>query len=113
MSEMLDDTMESIDEGEDEELGEEAEKEVEKILYDITNGKLGQLESGGGRLPVGAIKRTKEGFSVLMTPAYRRKRKRRRKRKIRKLCGGSSMPFCRVERQASVLTIQHRASMSS
>lgn len=97
MSEMLDDTMESIDEGEDEELGEEAEKEVEKILYDITNGKLGQLESGGGRLPVGAAELTKDGV-LLNTPRFhRRKRKKRRKRKIRKSCGGSSMPSCRVE----------------
>lgn len=37
MEEMLDDTMETLD---DDELEEEADSEVEKVLYELTAGKI-------------------------------------------------------------------------
>jgi hypothetical protein len=50
MEEMLDDTLEGLDE--DEELEEEADEEVEKVLFELTDGKLGQAGKVGGELPV-------------------------------------------------------------
>jgi len=50
MEEMLDDTLEAMDD--DEELEEEADEEVEKVLFDITDGKLGLAGSVGAELPV-------------------------------------------------------------
>ena len=49
IEEMLDDTMESLD---DDELEEEADAEVDKILFDLTDGKLGQAGAVGAELPV-------------------------------------------------------------
>jgi charged multivesicular body protein 3 len=49
MEEMLDDTLEGLDE--DEELEEEAEAEVDRVLYEITDGKLG-VAGAGKELPV-------------------------------------------------------------
>lgn len=51
MSEMLDDTMEGLDEDE-EELEDEAQEEVDKVLWQITDGKLGQTNGKVGALPV-------------------------------------------------------------
>lgn len=51
MEEMIDDTLEDLDE-EDEELTEEADLEIEKVLFELTDGKLGQLGSAGKDLPV-------------------------------------------------------------
>ncbi|KAI5124900.1 hypothetical protein M0805_007328 [Coniferiporia weirii] len=48
MEEMLDDVMEMDD---DEELEEEADAEVEKVLYDITDGKLGAAGTVKDDLP--------------------------------------------------------------
>lgn len=49
MEEMLDDTLEGLDE--DPELEEEAEEEVDRVLYEITDGKLG-VAGAGKELPV-------------------------------------------------------------
>jgi len=49
MEEMLDDTLEGLDE--DPELEEEAEEEVERVLFEITDGKLG-VAGAGKELPV-------------------------------------------------------------
>ncbi|GAA6059297.1 hypothetical protein JCM10212_006690 [Sporobolomyces blumeae] len=51
MTEMLDDTMEALDEGEDDELEDEAQEEVDKVLWQITDGKLGQASGKVGTLP--------------------------------------------------------------
>ena len=51
MEEMLEDT---LDMDEDEELAEEADAEVDKVLFDLTNGKLGEAGSVGADLPVSA-----------------------------------------------------------
>ncbi|CAG8704432.1 1451_t:CDS:10, partial [Acaulospora colombiana] len=48
MEEMLDETLEGLDE--DPELEEEAEEEVDKVLYEITDGKLG-VAGAGKELP--------------------------------------------------------------
>ncbi|KAG7449127.1 vacuolar sorting protein VPS24 [Guyanagaster necrorhizus] len=48
MEEMLGDT---LDMDEDEELEEEADAEVEKVLFELTNGKLGEAGSVGTELP--------------------------------------------------------------
>lgn len=48
IEEMLDDTMESLD---DDELEEEADAEVDKVLFDLTDGKLGQAGAVGADLP--------------------------------------------------------------
>lgn len=53
MSEMVDETMDMMDD-ENEELDDEAEAEVEKVLFEITNGKLGDA-SKVGVLPVGPL----------------------------------------------------------
>lgn len=49
MDEMLDDTMEGLDAEED--LEDEAQEEVDKVLFDITDGKLGQGAGAVGTLP--------------------------------------------------------------
>jgi len=49
MEEMLDDTLEGLDE--DSELEDEAEEEVDRVLYEITDGKLG-VAGAGKELPV-------------------------------------------------------------
>lgn len=54
MSEMVDDTMESLDE-DNEELEEEAQEEVDKVLWQITDGKLGQVSGKVGALPVSSL----------------------------------------------------------
>lgn len=50
MEEMLEDTLEMDD---DEELEEEADAEVDKVLFELTNGKLGQAGTINNELPVG------------------------------------------------------------
>jgi hypothetical protein len=52
MEEMLEDTLEGLDE--DEELEEEAEAEVDRVLFEITDGKLG-VAGAGKELPVRSI----------------------------------------------------------
>jgi hypothetical protein len=49
MEEMIDETLEMQD---DEELEDEADVEVEAVLFDLTNGKLGQAGSVQTDLPV-------------------------------------------------------------
>ena len=49
---MLEDT---LDMEEDEELEEEADAEVDKVLFELTNGKLGEAGSVDKELPVSAV----------------------------------------------------------
>jgi charged multivesicular body protein 3 len=51
MEEMLEDTLEM---DEDEAIEEEADAEVDKVLFDLTDGKLGQAGAVGTELPVSA-----------------------------------------------------------
>ena len=52
MEEMLEDTLEM---NEDEEIEEEADAEVDKVLFELTNGKLGQAGTVGEELPVSPV----------------------------------------------------------
>jgi charged multivesicular body protein 3 len=52
MEEMMNDT---LDMEEDEELEEEADAEVDKVLFELTNGKLGEAGSAGTELPVSSF----------------------------------------------------------
>jgi charged multivesicular body protein 3 len=49
MEEMMEETLDSVD---DDELEQEADEEVDKVLFDLTDGKLGQAGRVGGELPV-------------------------------------------------------------
>ena len=49
MEEMMEESLDSVD---DEELEEEADAEVDKVLFELTDGKLGQAGKVGGELPV-------------------------------------------------------------
>jgi len=49
MEEMIDETLEAVDD--DEELEEEADEEVEKVLFQLTDGKLGQAGTVRTELP--------------------------------------------------------------
>ena len=46
----MEETLDSVD---DDELEEEADAEVDKVLFEVTDGKLGQAGKVGGELPVG------------------------------------------------------------
>lgn len=65
LEEMMDDTLESLDEDQDE-LEEEADAEVDEVLYQLTEGKMGVLNSGEAvpGLPVSRIplRATRPGF---------------------------------------------------
>lgn len=50
MEEMMEETLDSVDA--DEELEEEADAEVDKVLFELTDGKLGQAGKVGSDLPV-------------------------------------------------------------
>lgn len=63
MEEMLEDT---LDMDEDEELEEEADAEVDKVLFELTNGKLGEAGSVGTELPV----RTLEALLICSYAKY-------------------------------------------
>ena len=49
MEEMMEET---LDMDEDEEIEQEADAEVDKVLFELTNGKLGEAGSVGTELPV-------------------------------------------------------------
>lgn len=49
MEEMIDET---LDMQEDDEIEEEADAEVDKVLFELTNGKLGEAGSVGTGIPV-------------------------------------------------------------
>ncbi|KAG8935491.1 Vacuolar protein-sorting-associated protein 24 [Tulasnella sp. 418] len=58
MEEMLEDTLETVDD--DEELEEEAEAEVEAVLYKITEGVLGKAGPVGQDLPTKEVEQEEE-----------------------------------------------------
>jgi hypothetical protein len=94
MSEMIDDTMDTLDEGE-EELDDEAEAEIDKVLFEITNGKLGEIGGKVGSIPVSRafiINCCHCGSADRVMIMYRPRRKQTKKTKNRKLCVVSWMP---------------------
>lgn len=74
IEEMMDDTMEALD---DDELEEEADAEVEKVLFDLTDGKLGQAGAVGADLPVSAGQVPRNLIGVLSTTPTGPERSRR------------------------------------
>jgi hypothetical protein len=63
MEEMMEDTLEGLDDGE--ELEEEADAEVDKVLFELTDGKLGQMGSVSTELPVCHFRRSPRLDAVL------------------------------------------------
>lgn len=53
MEEMMEETLDSVDA--DDELEEEADAEVDKVLFELTDGKLGQAGKVGSELPVRSL----------------------------------------------------------
>jgi charged multivesicular body protein 3 len=53
MEEMMEETLDSVDN--DDELEEEADAEVDKVLFELTDGKLGQAGKVGSELPVSLL----------------------------------------------------------
>ncbi|SRR5258708_5547986 len=53
MEEMVDDTLEGLDQ--DEELEEEANEEVDKVLFELTDGKFGKIGEVSTTLPVSSV----------------------------------------------------------
>ena len=68
MEEMLEDTLEGLDE--DPELEEEAEQEVDRVLFEITDGKLG-VAGAGKELPVSTMLLDTRGHSHCFTDSQR------------------------------------------
>ena len=73
--EMLDDTLEM---DEDEEIQEEADAEVDKVLFELTNGKLGEARPAGTELPVRSLL---SPLALAHSCASRRKTRLKRKRR--------------------------------
>lgn len=76
MEEMMDDTLDMQDE---DELEEEADAEVDKVLFELTNGKLGEAGSVGTELPVRIS--LCSGIDLELTLRRRRRLGRKRKRR--------------------------------
>jgi hypothetical protein len=82
MEEMMEETLDSVNE--DDELEEEADAEVDKVLFELTDGKLGQAGRVGAELPVRPLFTSK--INRADTNRHRRRMKMKMRRKLRK-CG--------------------------
>jgi hypothetical protein len=84
MEEMMEETLDSI--GEDDELEEEADAEVDKVLFELTDGKLGQAGRVGAELPVShsiSLHRSLSSMeNIELIGRHRRKMKMRMKRRL-------------------------------
>jgi hypothetical protein len=84
MEEMMEETLDSI--GEDDELEEEADAEVDKVLFELTDGKLGQAGRVGAELPVRHSISLSTSFPCIkgkrLTGRHRRKMKMRTRRRL-------------------------------
>lgn len=94
MAEMVDETMDTLDE-DNEELDEEANEEIEKVLFDITNGKLGEMPTKVGTLPVSCLTlllcMPKVSRYRCLIHDYRVQLSRKKQTRNQKLCGGNWM----------------------
>lgn len=90
MEEMLDDALQMED---DEELEEEADAEVDKVLYDLTEGKLGQAGTVQEELPVCLIPCLPAAIGSLCPSHYRTRRRTRRRRGLWKSTDNNCMAF--------------------
>ena len=98
MEEMMDDTLQMED---DEELEEEADAEVDKVLYDLTEGKLGQAGTVKEELPVSALVQCVLQLGILIPgdsantePGRGRRDGERAERELRGVLGSRSRRFC-------------------
>jgi len=73
----MEETLDSI--GEDDELEEEADAEVDKVLFELTDGKLGQAGRVGAELPV--RHQLSSLFLMMLIQRHRRKMKMRMRKK--------------------------------
>jgi len=81
----MEETLDSV--GEDDELEEEADAEVDKVLFELTDGKLGQAGKVGAELPVRlSPSRSVERGRRLMG-RHRRRMKMRMKRRLQRCVG--------------------------
>jgi len=76
----MEETLDSI--GEDDELEEEADAEVDKVLFELTDGKLGQAGRVGAELPVRFSLFTIY-WKTLMSRHRKRTKMRMRRRSLR------------------------------
>ena len=76
----MEETLDSVD---DEELEEEADAEVDKVLFELTDGKLGQAGKVGGELPVSRMSGLDEVRLTRRGWGRRRRRTKRRSRRCR------------------------------
>ena len=74
MEEMMEETMDMVD---DDEIEEEADAEVDKVLFELTDGKLGQAGRVGGELPVSAA--SQNVWHLLKGCNYRRRRRTKKR----------------------------------
>jgi hypothetical protein len=88
MEEMMEETLDSI--GEDDELEEEADAEVDKVLFELTDGKLGQAGRVGAELPVSHLISLYRSLPNMenreLIDRHRRKMKMRMRRRLLR-CG--------------------------
>lgn len=80
----MEETLDSVND--DEELEQEADEEVDKVLYELTDGKLGQAGRVGGELPVRLI-RPLLTLRLRAEQCRHRKRTKRRTRQRSRGCG--------------------------
>ena len=73
----MEETLDTVD---DEEIEEEADAEVDKVLFELTDGKLGQAGKVGGELPVC------RDVSALKQAVLIRRRTRKRRRRMWPRC---------------------------
>lgn len=103
---MMDDTL-AMDE--DEEIEEEADAEVDKVLFDLTNGKLGQAGTVQKELPVCAISTAETAWSNLAHSRRKTGWKTKRRKESWSSTGNSSAA-CSADRslvRSMLLSMYH------
>ena len=85
----MEETLDSV--GEDDELEEEADAEVDKVLFELTDGKLGQAGKVGAELPVRlhsfSSAHPSDVGDVRLMDRHRRRMKMRMRRKLQRCVG--------------------------
>ena len=84
----MEETLDSVD---DDELEEEADAEVDKVLYELTDGKLGQAGKVGGELPVSQMFDSDKEVLIRGRPTRKMRRMLRRCKECRKRCRSCSV----------------------
>ena len=82
LEEMMEETLDTVD---DDELEDEADAEVDKVLFELTDGKLGQAGRVGTELPVSNFRSARRPLANLR-PTRRTRRTWRRCRRCSERC---------------------------